>query len=683
VQSTTFKLVNWRCTKLAKILVASGWPYVNYTPHLGTLIGSILSADVVARYYRLKGEEVLYVTGSDEHGTPVEVEAVRRNISPKQLADENHKSVVNLFERWGIRFDNYTRTESPVHKEFVQKTYLKIYENGYIFAEEDELPYCSNCERFLPDRFIEGTCPFCDYKNARGDQCEQCGRLLEPTELIDPHCAICKTKPILKKSKHWYFDLPKFADPLRRFIDTNERLPENARNFSLNMIKEGLKPRAVTRDNKWGIPAPFPGAENKTIYVWVEAVLGYVSATIEYFKNLGEEERWKEYWFNKDAKTLYFIGKDNISFHTIILPALLLATKEGYNLPWNVSSTEFLQFQGLKFSKSQRVGIMIDEALQLFPADYWRYYLLASRPETKDANFSWDQFKEKINADLNDTLGNFIHRTLTFINQHYNNKVPDPVKLDAEDKRFLKTIKKRITTASRHLEECKLQKALKGILSISRLGNQYLNDKEPWKLLEKDPEKAASVLYVAVQVVKALTVTLEPFIPFTTEDLRTLLNLSNDSDTPSWDEATKPLEPGHRINKAKPLFNKIDAKEEELQENLEKIRMSEQKVSFEEFSKLDLRVGKITKVEDVPKSTNLMKLLIDIGEGEVKQAVAGIAKYYEPKQLEGKHVVVIANLEPRRLFGLESQVMILAAQDGEVVSVLKPDHVVKAGSKIK
>jgi methionyl-tRNA synthetase len=326
---------------------------------------------------------------------------------------------------------------------------------------------------------------------------------------------------------------------------------------------------------------------------------------------------------------------------------------------------------------------MIDEALQLFPADYWRYYLLASRPETKDANFSWDRFKEKINADLNDTLGNFVHRTLTFINQRYGNEVPDHLKLDADDKHLMKTVEKRIIAASRHIEECKLQKALKDVLSISRLGNQYLNDKEPWKLLEKEPQTAANVLYIAVQLVKTLALTLEPFIPFTAEELRTLLNLPNDSEAPSWDEATKPLKPGHRINKAKPLFNKIDAKEEELQENLEKIRMSEQKVSFEEFSKLDLRVGKITKVESVPKSTNLMKLLIDVGEGEIKQAVAGIAKYYEPKQLEGKQVAVIANLEPRRLFGLESQVMILAAQDSEGVSVLQPDHVVKAGSKIK
>jgi methionyl-tRNA synthetase len=675
---TTYRL--WRCTKLAKVLVASAWPYINYLPHLGTLIGSILSADVVARYYRLRGDEVLYVTGSDEHGTPIEVEAVRRGITPKQLADENHKLAVDLFERWGIEFDNYTRTESPVHKEYVQKTFLKIYGNGYIFTEETELPYCPKCERYLPDRFVEGECRFCGYKNARGDQCESCGRLLEPKDLNNAYCAICKSKPVLKKTRHWYFDLPKLAKPLKEFVENNKQLPENARNFSLNVINEGLKPRAVTRDNKWGIPAPFPGAEGKTIYVWVEAVLGYVSATIEYFKKIGEEERWKEYWFDKDVKTIYFIGKDNIPFHTIILPALLLATEEGYNLPWNVSSTEFLQFQGLKFSKSQRVGIWIDEALQLFPADYWRYYLLSTRPETKDADFSWERFKEKINADLNDTLGNFIHRALTFIDQHYHGEVPKPAKLEADDKRILKTVEKRLDATAKRFEECKLQAALKNIISISRLGNQYLNEKEPWKLLKTDPQKAANVLYTVTQIIKALAVVLEPFVPFTVKELRETLNLPNDL---NWDEATKPLEPCHKINKAKPLFSKIDAKEEELQESLEKIRMSPQTVSYEDFSKLDLRVGKITKVESVPKSTNLLKLFVDIGEGEIKQAVAGVAKHYKPEQLEGKHVAVIVNLEPRKIFGLESQVMILAAEDGSVVSALQPDKPVKAGSKIK
>jgi methionyl-tRNA synthetase len=647
------------------------------------MIGSILSADVVARYYRLKGDEVVFVSGSDEHGTPIEVEALRLGISPRQLTDQNHKIVVDLFEKWGISFDNYTRTESETHKEFVQKLFLKIYENGYVFTEETELPYCPKCNRFLPDRFVEGICPYCRYEGARGDQCESCGRLLEPTKLVKPYCSICKNPPLIKKTKHWYFDLPKFTEKLQTYIENNRQLPENARNFSLNLIKEGLKPRAITRDNKWGIPAPFPGAEDKTIYVWLEAVLGYVSATVEHYKRQGKEEKWKEYWLDKNAKTLFFVGKDNIPFHTLILPALLLASHEDYNLPWNVPSTEFLNFEGKRFSKSHRIGVWIDDALKLFPPDYWRYYLISIRPEKKDSSFSWKTFKETINADLNDTLGNFIHRTLTFINQHFDSKVPKPKNLDSQDKKILQSVKKKVKKIAENLEQCKLQAALRQVISISRLGNQYLNEKEPWNKIKTDPQQATNTLYVSIQIIKALAITLEPFTPFTAEKLWKLLNLEGSVHTQKWDEATKPLLPNHKINKAQPLFSKIEATEEELKNMTEKLATQPQIVSYEEFSKLDLRIGIIKKAERVPKSQNLLKLMIDIGEGQLKQAVAGMAQYYEPKQLEGKHVAVIANLQPRKIFGLESQVMILAAEDEKTVSILQPDAPVKAGSKIK
>jgi len=654
-------------------------------PHLGTLIGSILSADVAARYYRLRGDDVVFVSGSDEHGTPVEVEAVRLGIPPKQLTDKNHAKVVSLWKKWGISFDNYTRTESPVHKAFIQNIFSKIYEKGYIFVQETELPYCPNCKRFLPDRFVEGICPYCGVEGARGDQCESCGRLLEPAKLVDFYCTICKSTPTIRKVKHWYLDLPKFADELRQFIESNKRLPSNARKFSLNIINEGLKPRAVTRDNKWGIPAPFLGAENKTIYVWVEAVLGYVSATIEYFKSRGEEKRWREFWFNKDAKTLYFIGKDNIPFHVIILPALLLAIEEDYNLPWNVSSTEFLQFKGERFSKSHRVGISIDEALELFSADYWRYFLISTRPETKDANFSWTIFIEKVNADLNDTLGNFIHRTLTFVNQHFANTVPKAHNLGAYDKRILKSVEKKVAKAAQNLEDCKLQAALRNIIDISRIGNKYFNEKEPWNLVKTDRQEAANTLYVAVQIVKTLAITLEPFIPFTAVKLSTLLNLTDEMRSRRWSEATKLLPSGHKIRGSKPLFSKIEVTAKELQDKLEKTKITPSTITFEEFSKLDLRVGKIIKAENVPKSKNLVKLTIDVGAGELKQAVAGIAQHYELKELEGRNIAVLVNLQPKHIFGLDSEVMILAAEDDKNISILIPipDKPVKAGSKIK
>jgi len=542
-------------------------------PHLGTLV-QVLSADVVARYYRLKGEDVVMVSGSDEHGTPIEVEAVKLGISPKQLTDKIHAKVVELFKKWGFSFDNYTRTENPLHKEFVQAYQMKIYNNGYIFTQETEMLYCEKCSRFLPDRFVEGKCPYCGYETARGDQCDACGRLLEPTLLIEPYCTICKSKPIIKKTKQWYFDLPKFSEKLNDYINNNKELPANARNFSLNLIKEGLKPRAMTRDVNWGIPAPFPGAEGKTFYVWFENVLGYISATVEYFRNRGEPEKWKEYWFNKEAKTLYFVGKDNIPFHVIIFPALLLASGEDYNLPWNVPATEFLQIKGRPFSKSRRIGISIDEALQLFPADYWRYFIMATRPETKDLNFSWELFIEKINSDLNDTFGNFIHRTLAFMNAQFNGEVPQPEALDEDDKQILETLKEKVETVAKEIEDCGLQSAANTMISIIRMGNQYLNEKEPWNLIKKDREKAASIIYVAAQIVKALAIVSASFIPFAAEELWKTLNLPGSVHEQKWDEALKPLPANHKIAKAKPLFQKIEANGQELDEMLEKVRES-------------------------------------------------------------------------------------------------------------
>jgi methionyl-tRNA synthetase len=532
----------------------------------------VLSADVTARYYRLKGDEVLMVSGSDTHGTPIEVEAIKQGIKPKELTDHNHARVAELFRRWEASFDNYTTTESPIHKQFVQKTLLEIQKNGYIFEQETQMLYCEHDQRFLPDRFVEGKCPYCGCEKARGDQCDMCGRLLEPTMLVEPYCVICKNKPTVKTTRHWYIDLSKLAEPLTEYLQGNQQLPSNVKSFSLNWIREGLKPRAVTRDVEWGIPAPFPGAEGKTIYVWVDAVLGYVSATIEQCQRLGQPERWRGFWFDKQAKTLYFVGKDNIPFHTIILPALLLASGQGYNLPWNVSATEFLQFKGQKASKSQRVGIWIDEALEMFPADYWRFFLIATRPESKDTNFTWSAFIDKINADLNDTFGNFIHRTLSFIASKFDSTIPEPTKLDKDDEAILQAIKEKVDAAAQEIEASKLLSAVNTLVSVSRIGNQYLNTKEPWNLMKTDKEKAATIFYVAAQVVKAATVVSSPFIPDTAEQLWQTLNLPGKVSEGVWSEATKPLNAGHKIAKPKPFFHKIDADEAKLEDQLAEVR---------------------------------------------------------------------------------------------------------------
>ena len=555
-----------------KVLVTSAWPYINVTPHIGNLVGSVLSADVAARYYRMRGDDVIMVSGSDEHGTPIEVEAIKQGIAPKELTDRNHARVTDLFRKWEASFDNYTRTESPVHKEFVREHLMKIYRNGYIFAQETQMLYCERDQRFLPDRFVEGKCPFCGYERARGDQCDRCGRLLETTSLIEPHCVICGTTPTVRTTKHWYIDLSKVAEQLTEYITNNEQLPNNTKTFSLNWIKEGLKPRAVTRDVDWGIPAPFPGAEGKTIYVWVDAVLGYVSATKEYCSRVGEPEKWKEFWFNKEAKTLYFIGKDNIPFHTIILPALLLASREGYNLPWNVSATEFLQFKGEKASKSRRIGIWIDEALDMFPVDYWRFFLMSTRPENKDTDFSWDFFIEKINSELNDSFGNFVHRDLTFITNQFGGQVPEPKKLTAVDEMVLQAIREKIETMTGEFESFKLQSAANTLIGLSRIGNQYLNENEPWKLMKTDKERAGSIFFVSTQIVKALAVASVPFIPGSSQTLWEILNLPGSIEKSKWEEALVPLPAGHKINKPKPLFSKIEDKDAALEEKLMMIR---------------------------------------------------------------------------------------------------------------
>jgi methionyl-tRNA synthetase len=562
--------------KIGKVLVTSAWPYINATPHLGTLVGSLLSADVYARYCRLKGEETVMVSGSDEHGTPIQVEAVRMGITPKQLADRNHERVSELLRRWDISFDNYTRTESLVHKEFVQDHFMKIYDNGFIFAQDTEMLYCEHCGRFLPDRFVEGRCPYCGHGRARGDQCDACGRLLEPTLLIEPYCTICGTKPVVKKTKHWYFDLAKLSDSLTDFLKKNKQLTTATRNFSLSLFKDGLKPRAITRDVtrnvEWGIPAPFPGAEGKTIYVWFEAVLGYVSATIEYFKNTKKPEAWKEYWFDKEAETFYFIGKDNIIFHTIILPALLLASGEDYNLPTNVSATEWLRFEGERASKSHGVGITIDQALELFPADYWRFFLMASRPETKDTDFTWELFIDKINADLNDTFGNFIHRTLTFINSQFDGEIPQLDTTDADVKRILENINEKVNEIAADFEHCRIQAAANTVIGISRCGNQYLNEKEPWKLLKTNRTQAANIVALAARIVKILAIVSEPFMPSTAEEIWKTLNLEGNVRQQRWDEALEPFIPQHKIGKPKPLFKKIDEDKDDLEAKLAVVR---------------------------------------------------------------------------------------------------------------
>ena len=669
-------------------MVTSAWPYAYGIPHLGNLIGSVLSADVFARYLRSKGAEVVFVSGSDEHGTPNAAAAIKQGLEPKELTDKIHTSISNLFKKWAISYDNYTRTHNPVHIEYVQDFYQTVYNNGYIFTQEIEMLYCPKDKLFLPDRYVEGNCPHCG-SNARGDQCESCDRLLEPTELVEPYCTICKTTtPIIKKTKHWYFDFKKFEEPLKNFIQTHPVLPDNARNWCLGILKEGLKPRAITRDLKWGIPTPFPGSEGKSVYVWFEAVLGYVSATKQWAEINNKADYWKEFWFNKDTKTVFFIGKDNIPFHLLIFPALLLATKLDYVLPYNVSSTEYLQYDGQKFSKSHNIGIWIDEALELAPVDYWRYSLLTSRPELKDVSFSLKDLATYVNSDLNDVLGNFIHRTLTFITNFFQGKVPERGPLDKNDNDLVQAIKETPQIVGDLIESFKFKAALREIMGLARKGNNYLSVKEPWHQIKEDKKKTGTTLNLSIQLVRSLAILTSPFIPNSSEKIWDSLGIQKKFKEVIWKEASDLSIPtGNTIPAPKPLFFKVKSKE--LETKLNSIRKGEKmkdpkpadQITFEEFKKLDIRLGKIIEIQSIKGADKLIKLTIDIGKRKI-QCVAGLKTFYKPEDLKEKLVAVLVNLQPTKLKGVLSEGMILAASTKDSVRILSPDGEIEIGSKV-
>ncbi len=680
-------------TNKTKWVITSAWPYVNAIPHLGTMIGSVLSADIFARYLRLKGDEVVFVSGSDSHGTPVAVAAKQQNVAVEELATRNHEITKNLFKEWKISYDNYTITHNPTHIRFVQEFYLDVQKNGYILEKEIESLYCEKDNLFLPDRFVEGICPHCGFEDARGDQCDNCQKLLTPLELKKPRCVICDNTPEIRKTKHWYLDFPKLQDRLKKLIEDNKIIPQNARQMCLNSIAEGLPERAITRDLEWGIPAPFKGADDKTIYVWFEAVLGYVSAVKEWAdKIINQPEKFDYFWKDDNTKTVYFIGKDNIIFHLIVFPGLLIAynddktEKEKLVLPYNVSSTEFLMYENDKFSKSRGVGIWIDEALELAPLDYWRFNLIYNRPEKSDTSFLWSEFANNIKT-LNDVIGNFIHRILTFLNKQFKSTIPNRIRFDDLDKEFVTRLKSIGNLVGELLDNFELRRALREIVNFGRDGNVYLNNKAPWHLIKKDKNVAGHVFNLCAQAVYALAILLAPFIPDTSVKILDYLNIPEKLNQLSWNSINEnALKQGHKIKVPMPIFQKLEISE--LKEELSRIRKNKEKqgvknlVSYEEFKKLDIRVALVEKVEKVPKADKLYKLSVDLGT-EKRTLVAGLAEHYKADELIGKKIVILTNLEPRKLRGILSQGMLLAAVEGDKVSILTPDKDLPSGAKVE
>lgn len=675
-----------------KIIVTSALPYANGKIHLGHLSGAYLPADIYVRYKRLNGDDIIYVCGSDEHGVPITISADKEKVSPQVIIDRYHEANKKTFARFGMSFDNYSRTSLPIHHETAKEFFLDFY-NRSLFVEHKSLQfYDEKAKMFLPDRYVEGTCPKCGNEQARSDECEVCGALYEPSELINPVSKVSGERPVLKETSHWYFPLGKYQPALENYIDEMNKKygwKENVLQYCRGWFKDGLKERAITRDLDWGIKVPIDSAAGKVIYVWFEAVLGYISSTKELSQLKNDPDLWKRYWQDPKTKYIAFIGKDNVVFHAIIFPAILMAWNEGdkekYCLPQNVPANEFLNFEGKKFSKSRNWGIDVDEFLDLFAPDLLRYSLAANLPETRDTDFYWKEFQLRNNSELADILGNFINRTFTFVFKHFDGKVPGLVKLEKIDEDMLKEISEYPKRVADLFEKYKIRDGVNEIMNLARAGNKYFNDTEPWKTIKSNRERCSTTLNVCLQTIYTLAELFSPVLPFSTEKLFIMLN----SKPVNWKDCGKPqLIANHQLNQAEILFPKIE--DEKIDAQINKLGSSkveelkkEELISYDDFMKIQLRVAEVVEAEKVPKSEKLLKLKVRL-DNEERQVVAGIAKSYQPENLIGKKIVVVANLQPAKLMGLESQGMILAVETNNGgLEVLNVTEKVNNGTRVK
>jgi methionyl-tRNA synthetase len=675
-----------------KILVTSALPYANGPIHLGHLSGAYLPADIYVRYKRLTGADIIYICGSDEHGVPITITADKEKVKPQVIIDRYHEINRKAFEQFGMSFDNYSRTSLPVHHETSKEFFLEFFNRGILIEKKTNQFYDKKAKMFLPDRYVEGTCPRCGYEEARSDECENCGSLYDPSELKNPKSKITGETPDLRETLHYYFPLGKYQPALEKYVEEMNKKygwKDNVLQYCRGWFKEGLKDRAITRDLDWGIKVPVDSADGKVIYVWFEAVLGYISSSKEYSQKKTELDLWKKYWQDPDTKYVAFIGKDNIVFHTIVFPAILMAwndgDKEKYCLPQNVPANEFLNFEGKKFSKSRGWGIDVIDFLKIFPADPLRYTLAANLPETRDTDFYWREFQARNNNELADIFGNLINRTFTFVHKHYDGKVPPKGKLDKIDSDLLKLISEYPAKVASLLEKYRVKDGVLEIMNLARAGNKYFNDSEPWKTVKSDKEKCGTTLNICLRVIYTLAELFSPVIPHSSEKLFKMLNVK----PVAWNECGKAdLPAGHKLNEARILFPKIEDEIIEKQmQKLQSMQLAEtteaEKISFDEFMKVQLKIAEVVGAERIEKSKKLLKLKINLN-GEERQVVAGIAETYSPENILGKKVVVVANLRPAKLMGLISEGMILAVENSESnLEVLTVSDSVKSGTRVK
>ncbi len=693
--------------KKEKILVTSALPYANGPIHLGHIAGAYLNADIYVRYQRLKQRDVVFICGTDEHGAAITLLADKLGKHPKEIVDYYYKDHKETFEKFGISFDIFSRTTEPVHYETSQEFFLSLYNKGYLNERTIKQLYCPNDKRFLPDRYVEGTCPHCGNPGARGDQCEKCGKWIDPLSLKEPRCMICGTTPEVRETTHLYLDLRKFQDRLRAWLDTKTHWKDNVRNFCYGWLNEGLEERAVTRDLDWGVPVPLKGYEGKVLYVWIDAPIGYISATKKWAEQIGDPERWRHYWQDEATKLVHFIGKDNIVFHAIVWPAVLMA-QDHYILPFDIPANEFLNIEGRKISTSKNYAIWVREYLEKFPPDPMRYVIASTMPENKDSDFSWRDFQTRVNAELADILGNFINRTLTFVRKNYDGRVPERHELTEDDRRMLALIEAWPQKVGEALEAYEIRKATRTFMDLAREANKYFNDAEPWRTFKEDRLRCDTALNISLQLCKALAVIMSPFLPFSAQKLWQMLNLDGDVERQHWDTTgAEPLQPGHQLGKPEILFRKYDDDviEEEIQKleriarqiegepvsvdepkdakSEEKTVAQEDLISIDDFGKVQLRVARVESAQKVEGADRLLQLQIDLG-GEKRQIIAGIAQHYSPEEMVGKQIIVVANLKPAKIRGLESQGMLLAATDDSgKLCVLVPEKDMQPGAKVR
>ncbi|MGB0836633.1 MAG: methionine--tRNA ligase [Flavobacteriaceae bacterium] len=657
--------------------ITAALPYTNGPVHIGHLAGVYVPADIYSRYLRGKGHDVAYICGSDEHGVPITIKAKKEGVSPQDVVDKYHGIIKKSFADFGISFDNYSRTTAPIHHDTASDFFKKLYEDGKFIEETTEQLYDEEAGQFLADRFVIGTCPKCGNPESYGDQCEKCGTSHNATDLIDPKSAITGNVPTLKETTHWFLPLDQYESFLKEWILEGHKddWKPNVYGQVKSWVDDGLRPRAVTRDLDWGIPVPVKGAEGKVLYVWFDAPIGYISSTKEWAEAQGKD--WEPYWKDENTELVHFIGKDNIVFHCIIFPAMLKAHGD-YILPTNVPANEFLNLEGEKLSTSKNWAVWLHEYLEEFPEkqDVLRYALTSNAPETKDNDFTWKDFQARNNNELVAIFGNFINRVVVLSQKYYQGIVPSPGELTDLDEETLEQITKYPLIIARSIERYRFREALSELMNLARLGNKYLADQEPWKLVKTDLARVETIMYIALQIAGALAVLSEPFLPFTSDKLKGMLNLNPEL---TWDAVNTEavlIPSGHQINKATLLFEKID--DAAIQIQIDKLEASKkaneaankvaepqkETISFEDFGKMDIRSGTILEAEKMPKAKKLLVLKVDTGI-DVRTIVSGIAEYFTPEEVVGKRVSVLVNLAPRKLRGVESQGMILMAETAE------------------